>query len=385
MQLNPDVRDCAAAPIAEAWSWVEGRAAAELLDVCQAVPAYLPPAELREHVAGELRAGRGATYTDIGGLAELREALAGDIARRYGGDVRSADVTVTAGCNQAFCSCIDALCAAGDEVIVPLPYYFNHAMWLSIRGVRARFVDFDPGSPHPGPAAAEALISPRTRAIVLVTPNNPTGAVYAPATLAQFSALAREHGLALIVDETYRDFLPDDDPPHGLFADAGWREHFVHLYSFSKAYSLTGHRVGAVVAGRALGAALEKIQDCTAICAPHAGQLAALYGLRHLQAWKRDNAAALASRVEGLYRAFDDARLDYRLLSAGAYFAYVEHPFAEQARAVARRLAQGFGVVSLPGSYFGPGQERYLRFAFANLGEERFADLVERLCASQSR
>ncbi|MBN8211258.1 aminotransferase class I/II-fold pyridoxal phosphate-dependent enzyme, partial [Bacillus sp. NTK071] len=85
----------------------------------------------------------------------------------------------------------------------------------------------------------------RTKAITLVSPNNPGGVEYPPELLAAFADLARRHGIALIVDETYRDFHTQDGPPHGLFADPDWDDTFIHLYSFSKAYRLTGHRVGA--------------------------------------------------------------------------------------------------------------------------------------------
>ncbi len=384
MRINPAVRDCPTAPIAEAWSWVADVPAAELIDVCQAEPAELPAQALRDHVAQTLAAGGAAKYTGIAGLGPLREALAEDIRSHYGGSVEASDVMITAGCNQAFCATIDALCAPGDEVILPLPFYFNHQMWLAIRGIHAKYARYDPQSAQPDVEDIRRLISARTRALVLVTPNNPTGAVYPPECIAELYRLAEASGIALIIDETYRDFMAVGQVPHALFGQSGWRDHFVHLYSFSKTYSLTGYRVGAVVAGDALREALIKVQDCAVICAPHAGQLAALYGLQHLQAWKRDNVASVVARATALRRAFSNPSLKFELLSAGAFFAYVQHPFEASARDAAQRLARAFGVISLPGSYFGPDQERYLRFAFANLAENRFGELVERLISSQS-
>ena len=102
----------------------------------------------------------------------------------------------------------------------------------------------------PDPEEAEALLDPSVRAIVLITPNNPTGAVYPPGVIAAFAALAQRRGLWLILDETYRDFLPEgQDRAHGLFTDPAWIDSVIQLYSFSKAYCLPGHRLGAVVAG----------------------------------------------------------------------------------------------------------------------------------------
>lgn len=383
MRFNPDVRDCAAAPIAEAWSWVDDASSLKLIDACQAVPPDLPSQALRDHVGKAIISGEAASYTDIAGLAALRKTFAHDINDRYAGDVNATDVVITAGCNQAFCSTIDALCEKGDDVIVPLPCYFNHEMWLSIRGITAKFTSFHSQSTEPDVDEARALISGRTRAIVLVTPNNPTGAIYTPQCIERFHRLAREFDLALIVDETYRDFMDEGEAPHALFTDPEWREQFVHLYSFSKAYSLTGHRVGAVVCGPALRDSIMKIQDCTAICASHAGQLAALYGLQNLRNWKREKCAELVQRARAVSAAFGDSRLDYKLLSAGAYFAYVKHPFRDPARDVAMRLVRDFGIVCLPGSYFGEGQEHYLRFAFSNLNETQLPELIERLVQSQ--
>ncbi len=383
MKFNPNVVDCAAAPIAEAWSWVTNPQSENLIDMCQAVPAHLPPQSLRDYLGDAIKAGEGATYTDIRGIPPLREALAGNISERYQGSVTADDILITAGCNQAFCSVIDTLCEAGDEVIVPLPCYFNHQMWLTTRAVVPRYLSFNAETAMPDPGEASSLVNERTRAILLVTPNNPSGAIYSHECIEQFFELAQEHGLALIMDETYRDFIDINQLPHRLFSRPDWRETLVHLYSFSKVFSLTGFRTGAVAASQALLDQLKKIQDCTAICAPHAGQLAAVYGLQNLQAWKLEKSDELARRAIAIKQAFDHADLNYRLISAGAYFAYIEHPFEAPARDVVKRLIQQHEIISLPGSYFGRDQEQFIRFAYANVHERHFDDVIRRLIASQ--
>ncbi len=133
--------------------------------MCQAVPAHLPPQSLRDYLGEAIIKGEGASYTDIRGILPLREALANNIESRYRGDINADDIIITAGCNQAFCSVIDTLCQSGDEVIIPLPSYFNHLMWLSIRGVEPRFVSFDAKPAVPDPQQAATLITSRTRAI----------------------------------------------------------------------------------------------------------------------------------------------------------------------------------------------------------------------------
>ncbi len=383
MNINPNILNCSSAPISEAWSWRANRDNSDLLDVCQAVPAYLPHQSLLDHLGQTIMDGKAATYTDITGIAPLREALSRDINDRYQSNISAQHISITAGCNQGFCSTIDTLCQAGDEVIATLPCYFNHDMWFSIRGINVKWLDFNEDTAIPHPEQIAAKISANTKAIVLVSPNNPTGAIYPPNVLAEFYRVAKQHDVALIIDETYRDFMDPDAPPHSLFSEPDWESHFIHLYSFSKSFSLTGHRVGAVAAGRDFLVEMGKIQDCVAISAPHAGQVAALYGLNNLIDWRTENGRRMTVRGAAISEAFKHSDLNYELVSAGAYFAYVKHPFDQSSRTVAKRLAEDFDVLSLPSAYFGQGQEQYLRLAFANLTESRFPELINRLIQSQ--
>lgn len=384
MKLNKNVLDCAPAPIEEAWSWITNPSDPELIDVCQAVPSYQPHDDMLAFLADTLSKGQAATYTDIKGILPLRQQLSLDIEERYGNAIHPDNILITAGCNQGFCSVIDSLCQTGDNVIVPLPCYFNHEMWLSIRGVEAQWLDFNDVKGQPDPEQAATLINSNTRAIVLVSPNNPTGAIYSDETLQHFYEVAKSAGIPLVIDETYRDFMSHDNAPHSLFNNPDWRDTFIHLYSFSKAFSLTGFRVGAIVAGGALLDQISKIQDCVAICAPHIGQVAAEFGLRHLKSWRDDNGRIMMHRAECIKQAFNHPQLDFELVSAGAYFAYIKHPYELPARTVAKSLVEQSKIVSLPGTYFGEGQESYMRFAFANVEETVFSDLVDRLIAHQN-
>ncbi len=371
-------------PIPQAQRWIEGRtfpADKPLIDVSQAVPGYPPPDALTARLAALIGEPSTARYTAIDGLPELRLALAQDIAARYGGRVSAEHVFITAGCNQAFCFALQALAAPGDEVLLPLPHYFNHQMWCDMLGVRAVPLPFRADRAGvPDPADAAARLGERTRAIVLVSPNNPTGATYPPEVIAAFAAIARAAGVALVIDETYRDFLPHDDPPHALFSDSRWDDVLVHLYSFSKVFCLTGYRVGALVCGAPLRREVAKVMDTVAICAPRIGQMAALEGLREHGAWRAQNRALMGARLQALRRAFERPDIGYRIVSAGAYFAYVAHPFeGEPSARVAQRLAVEQNLLCLPGAMFGPGQQPYLRFAFANVDAGCMAAIGERL------
>jgi len=385
-RVNPSLAAVAEPPIAEAHGWIKGRAFPAdkpLIDVAQALPGYPPPKALTDHLAGVIGEPTMARYTDIDGLPELRAALADDTGRAYGAAIDAAQVTITAGCNQAFCLAVLALAGAGDEVVLPLPYYFNHQMWLDMQGIRAVHLPFRPDRGGvPDPAQAAALITDRTRAIILVTPNNPTGSVYPPDVIAAFYRLAQARRIALVLDETYRDFLPADGAPHDLFRDPAWPQTLVHLYSFSKVFCLTGYRVGAVICGPALAAEIAKAMDTVAICAPRIGQAAAIHGLKTQGAWRRGNTQLMRGRLEALRQAFRRNDLGYQLVSSGAYFAYLRHPFdSHPAAAVARRLADQQNILCLPGSMFGGGQEEFLRFAFANVAAEAMPTIAERLAA----
>jgi aspartate/methionine/tyrosine aminotransferase len=382
--VNPLLSRVIEPPIAEAHGWIKGRsfpADKPLIDVAQAVPGYPPPQALTDRLSKRIGEPAMARYTDIEGLSELRTALAADISRDYGAAVEAEDVLITAGCNQAYCLATLALAKAGEEIMVPLPYYFNHQMWLDMQGIRALHLPFRPDRGGvPDPAEAAAAITPATRAILLVTPNNPTGAVYPPAAIRAFYDLAKSRGLALILDETYRDFLPEDGAPHDLFGDRDWRDVLVHLYSFSKVFCLTGYRVGAIVAGRKLNGEIAKAMDTVAICAPRIGQVAALEGLNALGDWRAANTRMMRDRLTALRGAFKRNDLGYELISSGAYFAYLRHPHnGTSAADVARRLADRQNILCLPGSMFGSGQSEFLRFAFANVPADAMPVLAERL------
>ncbi|CEJ13475.1 Arginine--pyruvate transaminase AruH [bacterium YEK0313] len=270
---------------------------------------------------------------------------------------------------------------AGEAVLLPAPWYFNHQMTLNMLGIEARPLPcLAAGGFVPDLAAAERLIDGRVRAIVLVTPNNPTGAIYPAAVIAGFAALARARGIALIVDETYRDFLGDGaGRAHELFADPAWRDTVIQLYSFSKAYAVPGHRLGAITAGPAAMAGILKILDSFQICPARPGQTALAWAIEGLADWRAATRSTINGRIDA-FRTVMQACPGWAISSIGAYFAYVRHPFAGvPAERVAEALATGRGVLGLPGSYFGPGQDGHLRFAFANADEAAIATLPARL------
>lgn len=387
--LNPRLGSTIAPPVMEARRWLEGVSFPPdrpLLNLSQAAPVDPPPEGLRRAMAEALLTRDDShLYGPVLGLEGLRAELAAQWSDNYGGAVGPDQVAITAGCNQAFCAVVATLAGAGDAVMLPVPWYFNHKMWLDMNGIETQVLPTGEDL-IPDVREAAARITPRTRAIVLITPNNPGGVEYPAATMAAFRDLARRHGIALIVDETYRDFHSLEGAPHGLIADPDWDDTVITLYSFSKSFRLTGHRVGAILTSPARLAEVEKFLDCVAICPAQVGQIGALWGMRHLGGWLAGERREILDRRAAMQAVFQ--RLpDWRLLGCGAYFAYVRHPFSERSDIVARRLVREAGLLTLPGTMFGPSREEggqgqaetTLRLAFANADAEGLAQLATRL------
>ena len=378
-----------APPVMEARRWLEGvtfPAERPLINVSQAAPVDPPVQELRKVMADASVSDDAVhLYGPVLGRPDLRAELAQQTSRIYGGVVSADQTAITSGCNQAFSATIATLCAEEDEVILPTPWYFNHKMWLDMSGVRA--VPLKTGADLlPDPEAARALVTPKTRAITLVTPNNPAGVEYPSELISAFRDLARDHGIALIVDETYRDFHASSDAPHTLFQDETWDDTLIHLYSFSKAYRLTGHRVGAVAASKQRLSEIEKFLDTVAICPGQLGQVGALWGMQNLGQWLAGERDEILNRRAAIHEGFPIlAEKGWTLLGCGAYFAYVRHPFADSSADLAPRMVKDAGILCLPGTMFRPHNDpdgaQELRIAFANLDAAGIADMYARLAA----
>ncbi|TCM58276.1 hypothetical protein C8J36_101176 [Rhizobium sp. PP-F2F-G48] len=382
-KFNPLVARLSPPPIPSVAAWAQGYdgGLGPLLDLSQAVPGYPPHADMLTWLGEAASSTQAAGYGPIEGEMPLRTAYAAHVADLYGAPLTSRHVQITAGCNQAFVASVIALAEAGDTILMTNPYYFNHETTLSMLGINVDLVPCDAaGQFVPDIESIEASLHPRVRALALVSPNNPTGAVYPADRLAEIFDLCRTKGIWLILDETYRDFLDDiAAPPHDIFSREGWQSHFVSLYSFSKSYCIPGHRLGAITGGVQMIQQIAKIMDNLQICAPRAGQIALVKAIPSLAEWRAENRREIGRRSAAM-RAVMEGLQGWKIESIGAYFAYVRHPYPDiSAEFVAAKLAALAGVVCLPGDYFGEIQEGFLRFAFANADVETIGLLRQRL------
>ena len=381
--FNPLVQKLAPPPVPSVFAWRRSYDGSRgpLIDLSQAVPGYPPHpkmlALLRETAGSTAYCG----YGPIEGENDLRRVYAEHVSEVYGADIGSRNIHVTSGCNEAFISAAMAVAGAGQTVLMTNPFYFNHETTLAMMGVTIRTVKCSADDGFlPRVDAVAAAITPDVRALALVSPNNPTGAVYPPDLLRKIYEVCREKDIWLILDETYRDFLPDASlSPHGLFTEADWEDRLICLYSFSKSFCIPGHRLGAITAGAKAVEQIAKIMDNIQICAPRAAQAAVAQALPMLAEWREENRQEIVRRAKALKLVL--AQLPaWRIDAAGAYFAFVRHPFPSLNSAeVAERMAKQAGVICIPGMYFGPGQEQYLRFAFANADVPTIERLAERL------
>jgi len=384
--FNPAVANLETPAIPLALSWIDAydQQHGSLIDLSQAVPNYPPPDEVLQSLATYAGSTNSTGYGPIEGEPVLREHYADHLSRFYKARVMAGNVHITSGCNQAFVAALIALAGAGDRIVMTNPCYFNHEATARMLNLDIAYLDcYEQNHFLPTLEDVKESLDDNTRILALVSPNNPTGAVYPPALLNAIFSECQRRKIWLLVDETYRDFLPPDTNAHDLLDDPDWEQTFVQLYSFSKSLCIPGHRIGALLAGEAVVDNIAKVMDNLQICAPRAAQLTVAEQLPKLDNWRAGNQHEINSRAS-VFSAVLKEFPAWKVASIGAYFAYVRHPYQDRSIDVARRMAQQFGVLPLPGSFFGSGQEQHLRLAFANADTATLTRLRERLAAMAS-
>jgi len=336
---------------------------------------HRPPAP---HVAeaGAEAARSGIGYTQSAGIPRLREDLAADLHRRYGVTVPPERVVVSQGAVQGIAAVLAAVLRPGDEVLVPDPSWPNYEMQTVLFGGLPVRYPLHPSSGFvPDPDEVAALIGPRTRAIVVNSPGNPTGAVIGRDTLHRLVEIAARHDVLVISDEVYDEILFAGEPAALCTLDS---PHVVSVFSFSKTYAMTGWRVGYVMAPAWLAPTLAQLQEPFLSCISGVSQAAAVAAL----SGPRDGVTAAVEEYrrnrDVAVRLLGDAGI-HPVVPDGAFYLMVPLEAGVDSRRAALELVD-HGVATAPGTAFGDVARAFLRVSFAATESQLVAGL-DRLIA----
>ena len=382
-QLNKFVLATQKPPVMEVREWLKLNRTSKkaLLNLSQAAPMSPPPDSLLKYLSEQSLLTENHLYGDVLGDIPLRKEIVNLWNEEYSSLICIDNVAITSGCNQAFCAAISTIASAGDSILVPVPWYFNHEMWLAIQGINIIPIPCDINM-FPDIETIKKLIDEKTRAIVMVTPNIPTGVEYPSKLVENISNLARDNNLKLIIDETYKDF---GNKQSNILYEGKWDEHLIQLYSFSKVYRLTGHRVGLMVASKSFIKQVEKFLDTTTICLNRLAQKAAYFGLLNLQEFVVKEKLKIEKLKDIFERELQNIE-NWSLLGIGGYFAYLGYNSKLDSISIAKKLLADQNILTIPGEMFFPKsknlfvkEKRSIRIAFANSTYEEMIDLFKRL------
>jgi aminotransferase len=351
----------------------------EVISLGQALPFYPPPASVLRAAQAALERPDVHGYTTDPGRPGLRRVLAERLRDAAGIECGPDDLMITAGANHAFTTALTTLVSAGDEVVLPAPYFTNHQMAVQAAGalaIEAPVADRDTYSVTWNDIAP--ALTDRTRAVVLCNPSNPTGArVNADAGTRIVTELAARDILVLS-DETYMHFVYDGN--HWSAASvAGWRRNVVVIGTFSKSFAMMGWRVGYLLADAPVCTQATKVQDAMIICAPTISQIAAEAAVRDDWNYPLTFHAELLDRRARLSDGLAPiANVSWMPASAG-FFAFVRVDGCADSNQLALDLLEEAHVVTIPGASFGRSGEGCLRLSYGSVHGDGLAKAIERL------
>ncbi len=346
----------------------------------QGVVHYGPPPEAREGVERFFEDPENHKYKSESGLPALIDAFRGKLEAENGIRVgEQSRAVVTAGSNMGFLNAVLAVADPGDEIILPTPFYFNHEMAVTMADCRPVLVPTDEEYRLRLGALASA-ITPRTRAILTVSPNNPTGAVFSEASLRATNELCRARGIYHISDEAYEYFVYGGARHFSPGSIPGSEAHTITLHTLSKTYGFASWRIGSLVIPEHLNEAVKKAQETIAICPPVISQFAALGALAAGAAFREPKIAALARTREIVLAELGalGGRCDVSP-SQGAFYLFLRLHTDAPPLTVVERLVREHGVAVMPGTDFGPGDGCSLRVSYGGLPQATAAEGVGRL------
>lgn len=346
----------------------------------QGVVHYGPPPEAIDAVRDALLVPATHEYNDGAGIPVLVEAITRKLAAENSIDAeRGSRIMVTAGANMAFMHAVLAVTQPGDEVILPVPFYFNHEMAIEMAGCTAvRVPTTDRYQLKVD--AIERAITPRTRAIVTISPNNPSGAVLSEMSLRQVNELCRARGLYHLADEPYEYFTygAARHVSPGSFSSAAG--HTISMYSLSKAYGFAGWRVGYMVYPEPLASAMMKAQDTILICPTIASQVGAAAALAVGRSYCEPHVRELASIRQIVVSELSQLGPLATVPAAdGAFYCLLRVNSSMDPLVLGERLVREHKVAVVPGTAFGMMDGCYFRVAYGALQKATVAEGIGRL------
>jgi aspartate/methionine/tyrosine aminotransferase len=345
----------------------------------QGVVSYPPPPQAFEQIANFLHNPELHKYQAVYGIPALLELIETKLAAENGIRVKPGSrVVVTAGGNMAFINALLAVADAGDEIVLQTPYYFNHEMAITMANCQPVLVPTDENYQLQPKLIAEA-ITEKTKAVVTISPNNPTGAVYSEAALREVNDLCRARGVYHINDEAYEYFTYGGAKHFSPGSIDGSNSHTISLYSLSKAYGFASWRIGWMVIPEHLFEAVNKIQDTILICPPVISQFAAVGAMQVGVDYCREKLKQLAEVRELVLNELE--RIKHCCVappSDGAFYFFLKLDARIEPLALVERLVREHGVAAIPGNAFGIEDGCYLRVAYGALQKETVAEGIGR-------
>ena len=356
----------------------------DVISLGQSVPFFGPPPEMIEAVRDALDnfGPRLHTYGPDAGIPELREALARKLADFNGVEVDpDRQLLVTPGSNQAFMVTMMTILDPGDEVAIASPYYFNHHMAIELcRGVVREIPLSEENGFQMTLEDIESVLTPRTKAVVIISPNNPTGTVYDPEEVVAIARSLTERGIYVITDDAYEVFCYDGTRHVSPRAVVESSELLITLGSLSKTLGMTGWRIGYIAADPGLITQALKVQDATAICAPIVAQVAAVAALEQMPAYPQSMIEELNERRDLLQSVVDESPALHWHRTDGALFALVRaDTVGGDRRELESELLERAHVLTVPGSAFGTQWSDFIRISYGCSPRDRYEEALERV------
>jgi aminotransferase len=362
------------------------RAGHDVISLGQAVPGFGPPPAAIDAARRALGDAPTHRYSEDAGMVTLREALCEKLAAHRRIAAQPDDVIITAGGNQAFMLAAMTLLDPGDDVVLTTPYFVNHEMAIrAIGGVPIEAPLSEDEGFTPRWSAIEPHVTARTRAVVLCSPSNPTGAVIDDRELGRIVHELSSRGVIVFSDETYLHFVtgrrsgPSAAGAASAAAVDGWRENVVVVGTFSKSFGMTGWRVGYVLADRAVCEQALKIQDAMIICAPTISQIAIEAAIRADWNYAHSFHGELIARRAALEHGIATIPRLHWTPTAGGFFAFVRVDGCRNSMTLASEILDRAHVVTIPGETFGTAGQGFLRLSYGAASVEQLREALRRL------